>query len=150
MAPGDYTELFFLDEAVALAAGHRPCGECRHEDHLAFKRFWCEATGTASVSAPEMDRALHPARVTRSRHQVNYLADLDGMPDGAFVMLPGVSEPLLVQGQRLLPFLGDRYGPATGRPQEAEVTVLTPRPTIEVLREGFEPRIHPSAGIVVM
>ena len=89
MTPGRYTELFFLDEATALAAGHRPCFECRREDFRAFQAAWRRAFGARSeASAPAIDRALHAARVEpRSRRQIRFEAALDDLPDGAFALL---------------------------------------------------------------
>jgi hypothetical protein len=141
MSPGTYTELFFLDEAVALAAGHRPCGECRRRDHLRFRAAWAEATG-AEPRAADMDWALHVARVTRDRRQVRHGAEAAALPDGAFVLWEGC--PHLVLGDALLPFAAVGYGPPVAR-RAGQVTVLTPAPTVEVLRAGYRPALHASA-----
>jgi len=149
MTPGRYTELFFLDEATALAAGHRPCSECRREDFRAFQAAWRRAFGTRSeASAPAIDRALHAARVEpRSRRQIRFEAALDDLPDGAFAVLADDrSTPLLVLGAHLLPWHPSGYGPPRLRPLAAACLVLTPRPTIAVLQAGYTPALHPSVS----
>jgi hypothetical protein len=137
MTPRRYTELFFLDEATALAAGHRPCCECRREDFLRFQAAWRRAFGH-HAPAPAIDRALHRARVEPRQHrQIRFEAPLDDLPDGAFVLLPD-APPLLVQGDRLHPWSPGGYGPAQAR-RSGRVSVLTPAPTIAVLRSGYQP-----------
>jgi len=138
MTPRRYTELFFLDAATALAAGHRPCCECRREDFRSFQAAWRRAFGQGA-SAGVIDRALHQARVEpRSRRQIRFEAPLDDLPDGAFVLLRDVpSPPLLVQGDRLLPWRPGGYGPPRGR-RPGPVIVLTPAPTVAVLRAGYQ------------
>src|ERR1700676_5223498 len=90
MSPRRYTELFFLDEAVAFAAGHRPCAECRREPFNAFKDAWQRAHRQADPPfADEMDLELHPARFDRRRKKVTYQAALRSLPDGCFVQLDG-------------------------------------------------------------
>lgn len=147
MRPGHYTELFFLDEAVALAAGHRPCGECRNADYRRYKALWAQAHGGPAPSAAEMDRALHAARVEpRTRRQVRHAAPLDDLPDGAFVRLPGEAPAFLVLGDRLLPFSFAGYGTPRPRPRGATAEVATPRPTLAVLAAGYRPVLHPTAA----
>ena len=142
MAPGRYTELFFLDEAVALAAGHRPCAECRRADHERFRAAWAAATG-ALPRAPEMDATLHAARVTRARAQLRHVAPAETLPDGAFFLLEGVAH--LVSGDAARPFAPAGYGAARPRPMGA-VTVLTPWPSLAVLAAGYRPVLHPTAA----
>ena len=148
MAPRAYTELFFLDEAVALAAGHRPCAECRRAAFDAFRSAWGEALGElAPLRAPEIDRALHRTRVEPgSRRQMTFAAELDALPDGVFVTLAG--EPTiacLVLGGRLFPYAPEGYGPPRARPSDRAVRVLTPSLTVGVLAAGYRPELHPSA-----
>jgi hypothetical protein len=147
MRPKHYTELFFLDEATALAAGHRPCAQCRHADFVAFRDAWRRSRADGGRRAGDIDRALHLARIeSRSRRQVVYRDRLAALPDGVVVMLGGVpGEACLVLGRRLLPWRPDGYGPARWRPRDAEVTVLTPRPSVAVLAAGYRPLLHPSA-----
>lgn len=151
MTPRRYTELFFLDEAVALAAGHRPCAECRRADYNRFRAAFADAHGLhragGRVYAREMDGVLHPARVERgTRAQIRYRHDMSGLPDGTFVRLDEAPDTaFLVLGERLFPYAFDRYGPARPRPSGA-VTVLTPAPSVAVLAAGYRPVLHPSAA----
>lgn len=147
MTPRRYTELFFLDEAVALAAGHRPCAECRRADYNRYRAFWAAAHNVEGrVYAKDMDAVLHPARVARrTRAQVRHRRALDDLPDGAFVALddtPGTA--FLVLGERLLPYAYGQYGEARRRPN-GQVTVLTPAPTVAVLAAGYRTQLHSSA-----
>ncbi|MWD27564.1 hypothetical protein E0K89_008780 [Aquicoccus sp. SCR17] len=142
MAPGQYTELFFLDEAVALAAGHRPCAECRRADYNRWREAWGAAFGEV-VPAAEMDRVMHAARIVPRRGQLRHEAPAATLPDGAFVLLDEV--PHLVLGDRTLPYAPDGYTTPVPRPAGA-VTVLTPAPTLRVLAAGFRPALHRSAS----
>src|SRR6202034_1664216 len=100
MSERRYTELFFLDEATAFAAGHRPCAECRRERFNAFKEAWRRARGSNSLAfADEMDLELHAARIDR-RNRVTHQAALKSLPDGCFVQIEGRS--YLVWGDALL------------------------------------------------
>ena len=148
MAPRRYTELFFLDEATALAAGHRPCFECRRNAAQAFQTAWRRAFDAADCSAPAMDRVLHRARVEpRTRRQIRFEATLDDLPDGVFVLLDEApSTPLLVLGDRLLRWRASGYVSWRPRPTAIRCRVLTPAPTVAVLRAGYAPTLHPSAG----
>lgn len=143
MAPGKYTELFFLDEAVALAAGHRPCGECRHGDLKRFTGCWHDAHGGAVPRAGEIDRGLHRARVrSRSRRQIRFAAPLDTLPDGSFIRIDGDETPWLVWRGRLFAYAPEGYGQSRQKPEGIAVGVLTPRPAIAALQAGYVPRIH--------
>jgi hypothetical protein len=146
MAPGRYTELFFLDEATALAAGHRPCCECRRDDFRAFQEAWRRAAAP-DVSADAIDRVLHKTRGDpRTRGQIQFEAPLDDLPDGAFVLLPGgAPSALLVVGENLLPWRPAGYGAPRPRPSGTRCLVLTPRPTVAVLRAGYAPSLHATA-----
>jgi hypothetical protein len=138
MAPRRYTELFFLDAATALAAGHRPCCECRREDFRQFQAAWQRAFGLRA-GAGTIDRVLHAARVEpRSRRQIRFEALLDDLPDGTFVLLPDASSPpFLVQGDQLHPWHPRGYGAPCER-RSGRVIVLTPAPTVAVLRAGYQ------------
>ena len=144
MSPRRYTELFFLDEAVALAAGHRPCYECRRHDYHAWTEAWRIAYRAAQPPrAKEMDRALHLERIDRAtRRQKKWSCHLDDLPDGAFVAWEGA--PHLVLGNQLFPWRHSGYTAAIRRPA-AEVTVLTPPTSIRTLAAGFRPTLHATA-----
>ncbi len=134
-----WTPLFFFDEAIALAAGHRPCAYCRPKAYRAWVKAWSKAHGGAS-GHKEIDTALHSARVTRMRTQVRHEALLRDLPDHAFVLYR--DRPHLVLNRSLYPFESGSYGTAVQSPFDSlQVTVLTPRPTLAVLAAGFEPEI---------
>tara|TARA_R110002074_G_scaffold378796_1_gene556733 strand:- start:550 stop:1179 length:630 start_codon:yes stop_codon:yes gene_type:complete len=146
MSPGRYTELFFLDEAVSLAAGHRPCGECRKLDFAHFRECWQKAHGGDFPRPNEIDRRLHQARVnSRSRIQIRYSAPIDSLPDGVFVRLEGALAPRLVRGEKLLTYSTAGYQASIARPSGLDVEVLTPSPSVEVMLAGYLPALHPSA-----
>ncbi len=144
MSPGLYTELFFLDEAVGLSAGHRPCAECRRDRFNAFRAAWAlgHDASPERLRAPAIDRELHRCRVDPSGGKVTYEAPLELLPDGCFVAIDGAAY-LLWKGALAL-WTPEGYArserPLTG----LKVTVLTPRPTVECLVHGYEPEIHGS------
>lgn len=146
MPAGRYTALFLWDEAAALAAGHRPCAECRREDYRRFMAAWQAAGqpgGPGAGGAPAADRHLHRHRVTRTRRQVRFEADAADLPDGTFVVSPAAEHlPMLLWQGRLwhLSLADERYY-AAGRPPQ-RVTVLTPRPIVETLAAGYRPMIR--------
>lgn len=147
--PHHYTPLFFADEAVALAAGHRPCGACRHADYEAFKAAYRRACGLADaapLTAPEMDQALHAARV-RDGRKVTFAAPLGELPAGTFLTRPGAPEhALLLTAGGLRAWSHAGYGPPEPAAPDERVSVLTPAPTVAALKAGY--RIHdlPEAG----
>jgi hypothetical protein len=146
MTPGRYTELFFLDEAVALAAGHRPCAECRRERFNQFKDVWKRAYSQDSTRVPradEMDALLHPKRIDRLGAKVTYKAPLDSLPDGCFVSI-GTSSYVLWEGALLL-WSAEGYREKFCPTGISSVTVLTPEPLVQCIREGFVPGIHESS-----
>ncbi len=146
MAPGRYTELFFLDEVTALAAGHRPCAECRRPDYNRFKEIWA-TVHPGQHGADEFDLQLHAERFdpdTRKHrlHEVAY----SGLPDGAFVLYDG--RPHLVLGVRLLAWSPGGYTAQARRPR-GRATLITPPSFLALLAAGWEPLVpflHPSAG----
>lgn len=153
MTPGRYTELFFLDEATALAAGHRPCAECRHTRFLDFCTAWAAAQSAdgspARPAADEIDRRLHAERVAPDRSKRSVVAALDDLPDGVFVAVAAWGgQACLVRGDRLLAWSPCGYGERRRRPKGEEVRVLTPPSTVEAIRAGYAPDIHPSAADV--
>jgi hypothetical protein len=140
--PGRNTQLFFLDEATALAAGHRPCGECRRAAFRDFVDAWTAGNPAALPAAAridDLDRVLH-----RQRLAPRLRAPLDTLPDGAFVALEADPRPYLILGDALLPWAAEGYGARFSRPS-AVVEVLTPESIINALRAGYRPALHPSA-----
>ncbi len=142
MAPDSYTELFFLDEATACAAGHRPCAECRRADYTRFKTLWTRTLGPAPRAA-DIDRALHAARLDARRRKAILTADLDSLPDGA--MIRAGDGPRLVRGDAT--WLWTHAGYTAPDPRTpGPVQVLTPAPLLALMSAGYAPGVHPSAG----
>jgi hypothetical protein len=140
-----YTELFFLDEPTALAAGHRPCFECRRADAVAFAAAWARGHKlNAAPRAGEMDVVLQAQRLD-GRKKRRHRAKLDELPDGAMIVLEN-DAPLAVRGEVLLPWSFTGYGAQRPRPRGIEVGLLTPPAIVAVLTAGYRPRWHPSAG----
>ncbi len=138
-----WTELFFLDEAVALAAGHRPCAECRRADYRRWQAAWQSAHGE-TPTAPAMNARLHADRVSPTgRTQRRHTARLGDLPFASFILWQDA--PALVCDAVLHPFTPSGYAPALPADPAAEVTVLTPRCTIAVLRAGYRPALAPFA-----
>lgn len=147
MSPGRYTELFFLDEAVAFAAGHRPCAECRRERFTAFKNAWKrrdDADPREPLRVPEIDAELHRNRVDSRGRKVTYDAALNSLPNGCFVQIDGSA--YLVWNDALLLWTPEGYMKKDRRPNRLDVTVLTPKPIVQCLRRGYQPELHASFG----
>ncbi|MGH3159445.1 MAG: hypothetical protein ACRDNF_23115 [Streptosporangiaceae bacterium] len=142
--PGHLTELYFLDEATGLAAGHRPCGECRYPRYKAFKQAWAQAYPGEPNGAQDMNNRLHADRLVRRGEQRTHQAPLDDLPDGTMVELDG--QPWLVLGPHLLAWSHGGYRQKRDRPRGVAATVLTPRATVAVLAAGYRPVPHPTAS----
>jgi hypothetical protein len=136
-----YSELFFLDEVTALAAGHRPCFECRRQDALAFAALYCGKAHRAT--AAEIDKALHAERLDSGAKQTHRRM-IDSLPDGAMIALG--DDAFAVRGERLLRWTPSGYGEARPRPRGTQAAVLTPPSVLTVLSRGYQPRWHPSSG----
>jgi hypothetical protein len=140
MQPRRYTELFFLDEATALSAGHRPCFECRREAAVRFATLWNRVRRRdGRAAAPDMDLVLHAERT----HASDPL-DLADLPDNAFVRWRGQSWRVCAAG--LQAWSPEGYARALPRPPNATVGVLTPRSILQVLGAGYRPVLHDSAA----
>jgi hypothetical protein len=140
MQPGRFTELFFLDEATALAAGHRPCALCRREDYNHFAAFWRELHD-GETGADTIDARLH-----RERLAPHMRAPFDELPDGAFVLHEGDAK--LVLEDRLLRWTPSGYTSPSARPVHAQAVVITQPSLVALLRAGWEscvPLVHPTA-----
>ena len=145
-APRRYSELFFLDEATALSAGHRPCAECRRARYEAFRAAWVAGNGRrgeAKPSADEMDRILHRERLVSAPDAARRVAPLAALPPGTLVEVDG--RPCLVRDGGLWPWSFGGYGPARRLPARTRVRVLTPRSIVRSMLAGFEPEVHESA-----
>jgi hypothetical protein len=142
MQPGLYTELFFLDEATALSAGHRPCFECRRADAQLFQRLWAEAIGRGvTPRAGDMDAVLQAERLVAAAARPP--REVARLPAGAMVRIERQASLVLGNG-RLRPWSFGGYGEVVDAPR-GPVTVLTPPSMVTVLAAGYVPRVHPSA-----
>ena len=138
LQPGRFTELFFLDEATAFAAGHRPCALCRRED---YDRF----VAIVGARADEIDERLHVERLDGSRRRRLHPARMRDLPDGAFVLEDG--EPWLVLDDGVRRWTPSGYTERRTRP-DGDAVLITPPSLVEVLRSGWQgsvPLLHPSA-----
>ena len=146
-----WTPLFFLDDAVALAAGHRPCGLCRRSSYRSYRDAVTRATGSSSpLPATELTRRLGAERLVPGRGLARaadrrlWASEIGALPAGAVVVDRG--HPHLVLGDRLLPFTFDGWGPPSERPRRGEARVLTPPTSVAALGHGYAPVLHPSAA----
>jgi len=142
--PRHYTFLYFHDEAVSFAAGHRPCAECRRESYNAYRAAWAEGLGVDVPSAKMMNRQLHGERIVRGTHRrrLHRLPWAD-LPDGAFVLLD--TSPIIVIGDQLTEWTRKGYRGLRARPIEGTVDVITPPSTLAALRAGYRVQIDSSA-----
>jgi hypothetical protein len=147
LRPGKFTELFFLDEATAFAAGHRPCALCRRADYKRFVETW-QAMHPGQAGADAIDMQLHNERVDPgTRAQRHHAAALDALPDGVFVLHEGA--PHLVLGDSLLAWSAGGYVSRTARPTGAQARLITPPSLVAVLCTNWQslvPVVHPSAS----
>jgi hypothetical protein len=143
MGGRSWTELFFLDEATALAAGHRPCFFCRRDDANRFRAAWEEGNGVNDILADDIDAVLHRERLDGRKKRLHPLpAPMMRLPDGAMLALDGDSY-LVAKGQ-LLRWSFDGYHPANISTGAA--MLLTPPSTLRALSSGYRPVLHRSAG----
>jgi hypothetical protein len=146
MQAGRFTELFFLDEATALAAGHRPCALCRREDYARLATIWRELhpgqLGADAIDAQLDTERTQPGTRTQRHHQ----AAFDPLPDGAFVLQEGA--PWLVLGPHLLRWSPAGYLARKPRPVHQQAQLITPPSLVHLLSTGWQPLVplaHPSA-----
>ena len=140
--PRRLTWLFFHDEAVAFAAGHRPCALCRREAYNSFRAAWAGGEGALPLHG-EIDGTLHGERlVAGTRQRQTSRVGWAELPDGTFVMEDGV--PALVVGGSVVAWSADGYGETRRRPRRGEAEVLTPPSTLRVLRAGYPVQIDPA------
>ena len=148
MQPGRFTELFFLDEATAFAAGHRPCALCRREDYVRLQAIWRELHPKREAGADAIDARLHAERFdTQTGRQRHHGSPLDELPDGAFVLRAG--EPWVVVGTGLFRWTPAGYVDRAPRSASGSTRVITPPSLVAVLRSGWQPLVpllHPSVS----
>jgi hypothetical protein len=141
--PRRLTELYFLDEATGLAAGHRPCGECRSAAYRQFKAAFVAAHPDDEPSARGIDARLHADRLVAPRLRRTFDDDSGALPTGVMVELDGAA--WLVHDRRLRAWSPGGYGAARDYVAGESVRVLTPRATVAVLTRGYQPVLHPTA-----
>jgi hypothetical protein len=143
MGGRSWTELFFLDEATALAAGHRPCFFCRRDDAVRFRGAWQEGNRAARVFARDIDAVLHRERLDGRAKRLHALTmPLEELPNGAMVQ-EGTESYLIAQGRAL------KWSPAGYRKAPnaiSDAMLLTPPSTLRALRAGYRPVLHRSAA----
>lgn len=136
-----YTELFFLDEVTAFAAGHRPCFECRRKDAERFAVLFSD--GAKRAAAPDVDRVLHAERLEGKEKRLHRMP-IDALPDGA--MIAQDAEVFALRSGHILPWTPSGYGVPLPRPRDIDVDVLTPPGILKVLTRGYRLQWHPSAA----
>ena len=144
MQPRRYTELFFLDEAAAFAAGHRPCRECRYADYQRFRSLW-ESVHGGPVNADAMDRVLHAERLD-GRRKRTYRARLGSLPDGTYVAIDDA--PWMLWRDELLRWSADGYRARrkiADDTNDMDADVLTPPSIVALFADGYPVTVHPTA-----
>lgn len=142
--PHHFTWLYFHDEAVSFAAGHRPCGECRRGAYVGYRDRWAAGLGVATPSAKDMNRRLHGERIVRGTHRRRvHELPWSGLPDGAFVLAGDV--PAVVLADHLTQWTDAGYGTRVARPAHGTARVITPPATLAVLRAGYPVQVDESA-----
>jgi len=145
MFPSAYTELFFLDEATAFAAGHRPCAECRRFRYNEFRDAWSAAnnwSGDSKVRAPEMDKVLHQERI-KNEQKVTWKGKLAELPHGSMFQVG--FQNYAVYEDRVLTWSFEGYHDASHEGMPETVDVLTPQTVVKTFSAGFRPEFHSSA-----
>lgn len=150
MTPNRWTELFFLDEATAFAAGHRPCGFCRHADFKLFKTIWLQANAEKyglieNVKMDVIDNIIHKERLDENNVQKTFSTTLHTLPDGVFIKLPTNENAYLWHQQNLYEWSFKGYKKVTIFNKNQIVDVLTPASYVEVFKNGYKSQIHFSA-----
>ena len=146
MSPNRWTELFFLDEATAFAAGHRPCGFCRHPDFKRFKELWLNANEqyglTNRTKMDVIDAFIHQERLDKNGVQKTFKSTLTALPDGTFITLDESDKAYLWYQQNLYEWSFSGYTKMVQFDKNQEVTVLTPLSYVAVFKAGYVPEVH--------
>jgi hypothetical protein len=144
MAPNLYTELFFWDEATALAAGHRPCFECRREQADRFKVAWIKGNPQyhfdSKVAISKIDEVIHEQRINKDGIKITFKALLKDLPNGVFIEIN--DQPYLLSNGHRYSWSPDGYGKAYPLNQNELVTVLTPASVVNAIRAGYQPQME--------
>jgi hypothetical protein len=148
MSPNRWTELFFLDEATAFAAGHRPCGFCRYTDFKKFKSLWIAANGahynvTEQTKMDIIDGYIHQERLNKDGSHQRFKALLHALPTGTFIAMENKKACLWYKG-KLFEWSFSGYREVLDIPKNQEVEVLTPSSYVNVFKMGYEPEVHDS------
>ncbi|WP_448700390.1 hypothetical protein ACFGVR_00680 [Mucilaginibacter sp. AW1-3] len=143
MMPDRWTELFFLDEATAFSAGHRPCFQCRYADHQRFKQAWLKGNPqygyNDKTSIAKIDEIIHRERIGRDKQKVTYQDEVDTLPNGAFIAIG--DEPYLVANGQIYQWTPFGYQQKIAFPQDKMVSVLTPKSIVNTFRAGYPPQM---------
>jgi hypothetical protein len=139
MGGRSWTELFFLDEATALAAGHRPCFLCRHDAAEKFRAAWCRGNGGHRPKASEMDNILHQERLEAGRKRL-HPSSLEQLPTGAMF----VAQERAFLAVESAPFEWTSSGYRSIQCPPGPILALTPPSTMRALQAGYRPILHPS------
>jgi hypothetical protein len=141
--PHHYTYLFFHDEAVSFAAGHRPCAECRRGSYDGYRTAWADGLGVDVPSATLINKRLHAERIVRGTHRRRlHSASWSDLPDGTFVLL---DSPAVVVGSQLAEWTAEGYRTRHRRPGHGTAQVITPPSTVAALRAGYPVQIDDAA-----
>jgi hypothetical protein len=142
--PHHFTWLFFQDEAVSFAAGHRPCAECRRTDYIAYRDAWAGELDVEPPLAKQINQQLHSERIVHGTHRRQlHPMSWNELPDGTFVQFDG--SPALVLGERVVEWTHHGYSAGRPRPVRGTVDVITPPSSVAVLRAGYPVQIDDSA-----
>jgi len=143
MQPNRWTELFFLDEATAFSAGHRPCFQCRYKDHMRFKEYWLRGNPQyrfdMKTPVTKIDDVIHAERITRNKSKVTYNANMQSLPNGTFILYD--DKPYLIHDKQLYEWRPGGYAKPIALPVTTEVTVLTPRCFVNMFSAGYVPQM---------
>ncbi|HTH83134.1 MAG TPA: hypothetical protein VL490_09375 [Mucilaginibacter sp.] len=143
MTPDRWTELFFLDEATAFSAGHRPCFQCRYKDHQRFKEFWLKGNPqygfTLKTPVAKIDDIIQSERITADRSKVIYQENSNELPSGTFVKYQ--DKPYLLNNNQLFLWSPAGYEKGIPIPKIDKITVLTPRSIVNMFCAGYLPQM---------
>ncbi len=143
MAKGRYTELFFLDEATAFSAGHRPCAECRRTRYNEFKTKWLEANQNllpdTSTSITNIDKIIHQDRIDK-KQKVTYQDKMNLLPKGTMIQIDSIE--YIIWNKEVFKWTFEGYEPTHINITDKNVIVLTPKSYVEMFKKGFIPSVH--------